>query len=182
MSAFGTQSTYFRRDAPLGSMGMAPSLLRARKRFQWRNMATAVLLTSFVIGVYTYSIGAVAQEDFSNIEALEQLERRRTHEEEEAANRAGVTLPSRRTGSSAAAIIKSTKSNSTGAPAEIKLQTKVLDLPSSWEDIQPVMAWWKSGLGARNASSWIPGAPDVEKVGRISDSSLPPNELPYRLV
>ncbi|BFZ53050.1 hypothetical protein PYCC9005_000073 [Savitreella phatthalungensis] len=51
--------------------GVSPALLRARTPYRWRNLAVGVVLVSFVTGVYTYSIVAVKQDDFSDVIALD---------------------------------------------------------------------------------------------------------------
>ncbi|KAI0092141.1 hypothetical protein BDY19DRAFT_903874 [Irpex rosettiformis] len=52
---------------PHGSQ-MSPGLKRARQPFFLRNFLTGVVLASFTVGVWAYSIGAVKQEDFSDID------------------------------------------------------------------------------------------------------------------
>ncbi|KAG2184368.1 hypothetical protein INT43_000277 [Umbelopsis isabellina] len=48
--------------------GFTPALQRTRKPFQARNLLTLGALLTFVGGVYSYSILAVKQDDFSDIE------------------------------------------------------------------------------------------------------------------
>ncbi|GAB5588860.1 hypothetical protein Unana1_03760 [Umbelopsis nana] len=47
--------------------GFTPALQRTRKPFQARNILTLGALLTFVGGVYSYSILAVKQDDFSDI-------------------------------------------------------------------------------------------------------------------
>jgi len=55
---------FFHRDQADRTQGTSPSLARARKPFRIGNAAIGVALLGFVIGVYTYSIAAVKQDDF----------------------------------------------------------------------------------------------------------------------
>ncbi|KAJ3812031.1 hypothetical protein F5876DRAFT_38357 [Lentinula aff. lateritia] len=50
------------------SGSMSPGLKRARAPFLVRNTLTGVLLGAFAVGVYTYSIRAVRQDDFADID------------------------------------------------------------------------------------------------------------------
>jgi len=47
---------------------MSPGLKRARQPFLFKNIATGVILSTFVLGVYTYSIRAVKQDEFDDID------------------------------------------------------------------------------------------------------------------
>lgn len=54
---------------------MSPGLLRAREPFRVKNAITGLILAGFGVGVWAYSIRAVKQEDFSDVdeEAREML-------------------------------------------------------------------------------------------------------------
>ena len=47
---------------------MSPGLQRAREPFKVRNAITGVVLASFAVGVWAYSISAVKQDDFSDVD------------------------------------------------------------------------------------------------------------------
>lgn len=47
---------------------MSPGLQRARAPFRFRNAFTGGILASFAIGVWAYSLSAVAQDDFSDVD------------------------------------------------------------------------------------------------------------------
>lgn len=47
---------------------MSPGLLRARAPFRTKNAVTGLILGAFTIGVYSYSIRAVKQERFDDID------------------------------------------------------------------------------------------------------------------
>ncbi|KAJ9297644.1 hypothetical protein DTO271G3_4419 [Paecilomyces variotii] len=55
-------STYYGKDYRAGA-----ALLRARRPYLFRNTLTGIGLFSFCIGVYTFTIRAVGQEDFSDV-------------------------------------------------------------------------------------------------------------------
>ena len=47
---------------------MSPGLQRAREPFRLRNAITGVLLAGFAVGVWAYSIGAVKQDVFDDVD------------------------------------------------------------------------------------------------------------------
>ncbi|KAK7696231.1 hypothetical protein QCA50_000884 [Cerrena zonata] len=47
---------------------MSPGLQRAREPFKIRNAITGLVLASFAVGVWAYSISAVKQDDFSDVD------------------------------------------------------------------------------------------------------------------
>ncbi|KAJ9101036.1 hypothetical protein QFC21_003254 [Naganishia friedmannii] len=50
--------------------GMSPSLKRARKPFLTRNLLTGGIIASFALGTFWYSIAAVQQDDFADVQDL----------------------------------------------------------------------------------------------------------------
>jgi len=59
--------------------GISPALERARQPFRLRNAVTGGLLFGFAVSVWAYSISAVKQEDFDDVDAETlNLDRRRT--------------------------------------------------------------------------------------------------------
>ncbi|KAL4076267.1 hypothetical protein V8B97DRAFT_36810 [Scleroderma yunnanense] len=62
------------------SYQMSPGLLRAREPFRVKNAITGLILAGFGVGVWAYSIRAVKQEDFSDVdeEAKEMIRGRGT--------------------------------------------------------------------------------------------------------
>ncbi|KAI5982668.1 hypothetical protein EDD15DRAFT_2266797 [Pisolithus albus] len=65
------------------SYQMSPGLLRAREPFRVKNAITGVILAGLGIGVWAYSIRAVKQEDFSDVdeEAREMMRGRATQQQ-----------------------------------------------------------------------------------------------------
>ena len=47
---------------------MSPGLRRAREPFRLRNALTGLVLAGFAVGVWAYSIGAVKQDDFDDVD------------------------------------------------------------------------------------------------------------------
>ncbi|KAJ7740912.1 hypothetical protein DFH07DRAFT_60058 [Mycena maculata] len=47
---------------------MSPGLLRARRRFRTRNALVGVVLLTFVVGVFSYSMAAVKQDTFDDLD------------------------------------------------------------------------------------------------------------------
>ncbi|GJJ07324.1 hypothetical protein Clacol_001525 [Clathrus columnatus] len=48
--------------------GMSPGLLRARRQFFMPNLITGTAIATFVIGVWAYSISAVKQDTFDDVD------------------------------------------------------------------------------------------------------------------
>lgn len=114
----------------------------------------------------SYSIGAVAQEDFADVEAFEQLNRKRLAEEEAVRARIAASRPPDPTPSPSTSRAGSrTTTRPDGSPL------------SEFEaaGFEPVPAWLRAGLGdARSRPSWILSARgrDVDHPGRIGDSPV----------
>ncbi|KAG8724657.1 hypothetical protein FRC09_015801 [Ceratobasidium sp. 395] len=49
--------------------GISPALRRARQPYVVRNAITGTLIASFAVGVWAYSISAVKQDNFDDIDA-----------------------------------------------------------------------------------------------------------------
>ncbi|KAL8632122.1 hypothetical protein Q9189_002146 [Teloschistes chrysophthalmus] len=58
-----SSNSYWTKDNRMG-----PALIRARKPFMIKNIVTGIGIASFVIGVYAFTIKAVAQDDFSDVQ------------------------------------------------------------------------------------------------------------------
>ncbi|KAF8489111.1 hypothetical protein JB92DRAFT_3129614 [Gautieria morchelliformis] len=62
-------SSSYRPKGYVGNLsGMSASLLRARRPFFLRNMVTGIAVASFAIGVWAYSISAVKQDVFDDVD------------------------------------------------------------------------------------------------------------------
>ncbi|KAJ3768167.1 hypothetical protein FB446DRAFT_752556 [Lentinula raphanica] len=172
------------------SGAMSPGLRRARAPFLVRNAITGILLGSFAIGVYTYSIRAVRQDDFGDIddeakaqreaERLAQLEKMRREsatvltvgEEKDVMERA------------ARAVAKEINSASASLSAPVD-ETSSLRATQSQSSPVSVELGSRSGRGVlvglldrtlpgvldptRKTLVW--GAPDVDNVGKASSKN-----------
>ncbi|KAK9382294.1 uncharacterized protein V2V93DRAFT_366940 [Kockiozyma suomiensis] len=72
---------------------MSPALMRARSKYATRNIVTGILLTGFVVSVYTYAATATGRDDFSDVpmppipeDTLQQLQSDRANLESKAAS------------------------------------------------------------------------------------------------
>ncbi|WVQ94197.1 hypothetical protein IAU59_001275 [Kwoniella sp. CBS 9459] len=174
--------------------GMSPSLTRARKPFILTNVLIGGTLFAFAVGVYVYSISAVKQDDFSDVEdLLPPLEERKKLQSIEDEQRATSSLQS-----IASALPFSGGSSAPSRPATTPLPhatssaaspSKAIPQPDLSGQVLPLAeltSTSKSGgfLGTKRLSEleWIRkrglvdpkgnvlvwGAPDVERIGRIS--------------
>ncbi|KAA1072274.1 hypothetical protein PGT21_031595 [Puccinia graminis f. sp. tritici] len=128
---------------------MSPALQRARLPFRAKNLMMGAGILTFTFGVYMYSIAAVKQDDFSDIpapslEKIQQINRENEQriQEEQAALR------------TASDLLVSTR------PASSLPPIGLLGSTASW-------------LRGRNSSSEIiPGAPPVDRIGKIDDRQV----------
>ncbi|KAJ5902379.1 hypothetical protein N7495_002907 [Penicillium taxi] len=59
-------STYYGKDYRAGA-----ALLRARRPYLFKNAITGTILVAFSLGVFSYTIKAVGQEEFSEVKVPE---------------------------------------------------------------------------------------------------------------
>ncbi|KAI4160725.1 MAG: hypothetical protein L6R39_000184 [Caloplaca ligustica] len=57
------KSSYYTKDYRQG-----PALIRARQPFLVKNIFTGLAIVTFVISVYAFTIKAISQDDFSDVE------------------------------------------------------------------------------------------------------------------
>ncbi|KAK6904737.1 mitochondrial protein [Kwoniella mangroviensis CBS 10435] len=172
--------------------GMSPSLQRARKPFVLTNVLIGGTLFAFAVGVYVYSISAVKQDDFSDVEdLLPPLEERRKLVSIEDEQRASKSLQSI---ASALPLSSSPPPRSQSANTPLPYATSSGSSPS--KDIpQPDLTgatlpllesrpgsgsgWgikriseleWirKRGLVDPNGNVLVWGAPNVDRIGNIT--------------
>ncbi|KAM5534834.1 hypothetical protein V8D89_011550 [Ganoderma adspersum] len=84
---------------------MSPGLKRAREPFKLRNTLTGLVLAGFAVGVWAYSIGAVKQDDFGDVD------------EEARALMAGSGLQNQVAGVAEERTVDVAKASPTAAPA-----------------------------------------------------------------
>ncbi|WRT63253.1 uncharacterized protein IL334_000156 [Kwoniella shivajii] len=182
--------------------GMSPSLKRARKPFILSNVLIGGTLFAFAVGVYVYSISAVKQDDFSDVEdLLPPLEERRKlvslEDEQRAAagnlqsiasvlplaspSRLSQGPPSGATDPNPTPLPYATSSAASPSKSIPQPDTSGATLPL----LQEGSTSSKWGVRRINELEWIRkrgwvdpkgnvlvwGAPDVERLGRISGDS-----------
>ncbi|ODN89687.1 mitochondrial protein [Cryptococcus wingfieldii CBS 7118] len=148
---------------------MSPSLQRARKPFFLTNALIGGSVAAFTLGVYLYSISAVKQDDFSDVEdllpPLEERSKIRSIEDEakEIAGGAVNSIPAARglPGAPSKAI--------PDAPlAQAAAASSFGWGPKKLSDVEWIKRrGWVDGNG--NVLVW--GAPNVDRIGRLSDST-----------
>ncbi|WWC90154.1 uncharacterized protein L201_005087 [Kwoniella dendrophila CBS 6074] len=201
MSAPSTSSTKFERAAdksyhPKG-YGMSPSLQRARKPFILTNVLIGGTLLAFAVGVYVYSISAVKQDDFSDVEdLLPPLEERRKLTSIEDEQRASKSLqsiasalplsspPSSSSSSSSRSTQTTPLPNTTSTGSSLSHSLPQPDLSGSTLPLLETKSETTGRWGIRRISEldWVKkrglvdpkgnllvwGAPDVERIGTIT--------------
>lgn len=144
--------------------GISPGLQRARRPFLVRNILTGLTISAFVVGVWAYSISAVKQDVFDDVDAearaLSPAARAATESVEEreratkqALAKIAATAPERRP--------KSKQQNLTGSPVPAK-EVHVGILGRVLGDRYPWFYDPSKGL--------VYGAPSIDDIGRISRS------------
>ena len=136
-------------------MGMSPGLLRAREQYTVKNALTGTAIAAFIIGVYFYSIQAVKQETFEDVDeearAMFAENRRLAGEAKEAAiAKATATSPT--------AVVPEKLAATPSSTARIGVLSPVLErVPGLLDPQRRTLIW---------------GAPSVDNVGRISDRRI----------
>ncbi|GAA5826061.1 hypothetical protein JCM5353_004198 [Sporobolomyces roseus] len=135
-----------------GGYGTSEGLKRARLPFRTRNAIVGLTLSGFMFSVYLYSIRAVAQDDFADLQAPTQEERdRMVSIEEERRNRDQLLLPQ----STVTQVIPQTQTISQGQP--------------SLTSHEGILARFNNTFGGRGQESkMVWGAPPVDRLGRIA--------------
>lgn len=149
---------------------MSPGLRRARQPFLLRNALTGVVLTGFAVGVWAYSIGAVKQEDFADID-----------EEARTLGRVGTQAAegAKQTTVKAAAFpIAREESNTTPltlaspVPAVVETASSKDAATGQPRGVVAGMLWERyPGLLDPKTKTLVWGAPPVDKIGRVGDST-----------
>ncbi|KAM0749252.1 hypothetical protein T439DRAFT_326983 [Meredithblackwellia eburnea MCA 4105] len=155
-----------------GGSRMSEGLARARRPFRTKNAITATLISSFVLGVYFWSIRSVKQDDFSDVPLPSELERATTISIEDEQKQKDQlkkdwndSLALGAAGSGEGVIGKSL--------------TKAAPLPAtSSRSVWTRLAGAFGGKGTE--SSLIVGAPPVDRVGTVGGVGATPSEMPER--
>ncbi|KAI0650479.1 hypothetical protein C8Q79DRAFT_943935 [Trametes meyenii] len=146
---------------------MSPGLQRAREPFRLRNAITGVVLAGFAVGVWAYSIGAVKQDVFDDVD------------EEARAMMAGSSVPkaednivesSQATHTQGTAIALPTqRSTSSSIATTARPETKSGTGTSQRGILPPLLAQRFPSLLDPSSKTLIWGAPSVDNVGKLRD-------------
>ncbi|KAG2369808.1 hypothetical protein BDR07DRAFT_1388358 [Suillus spraguei] len=136
---------------------MSPGLQRARAPFRLRNAITGLILAGFGVGVWAYSISAVKQDDFSDVdEEARALMRGLPTIVEEV-----VKVP----------VMDEAKVVVTQAPSSVPVEVKATTVPSIHRGLLvPILERRFPRLLDPSRKTLIWGAPPVDNIGRLRDS------------
>jgi len=135
---------------------MSPGLKRAREPFRLRNALTGLVLAGFGVGVWAYSISAVKQDDFDDVD-----------QEARALQRVGTSTSGEQSGKIAANV--TTAAELTPFPVE-PAPAKLPEVRMTTGILAPVLDRTFPRLLDPARKTWVWGAPPVDKMGRLGDS------------
>ncbi|GAA5885267.1 hypothetical protein JCM6882_009548 [Rhodosporidiobolus microsporus] len=157
-----------------GGYGVSEGLKRARKPFFTRNLITGGAISAFAIWVYLYSIRAVAQDDFSDLDQPVSEEQRRSVQSIEESKRAREALSADKFAAPAASGVVAAVNPLEALPA-------AAPAPAA-QGRSSVLSLLRGSFGGKGADSKLVwGAPNVDRVGRIGED-VPAAQLQRRLV
>ena len=155
-----------------GVQQMSPGLLRARAPFRVRNAITGVTIAALVVGVWAYSIAAVKQDSFADVDeearilaASGSTQNIKSIEDEEKAKASRITLVHTPSTSTSTSLVQ---------PQPPAIATPVVEplpgLASRPKGILvPLLERHYPRLLDPTRKTLIWGAPPVDKVGRLRD-------------
>lgn len=135
---------------------MSPGLQRARAPFRFRNAITGLVLAGFGVSVWAYSISAVKQDDFSDVD-----------EEARALMRTGPTFVEE----VKVPVMDQAKAVATQATSSVPVEVKAATVPSIRRGLLvPILERRFPRLLDPSRKTLIWGAPPVDNIGRLRDS------------
>lgn len=137
---------------------MSPGLKRAREPFKLRNTLTGLVLAGFAVGVWAYSIGAVKQDDFGDVD------------EEARALMAGSGLQNQVAGAAEGKTVDVTKASPPAAPAIPVAEPPSLPTPVSGTRrgiLPPLLERRFPRLLDPQTGTFVWNAPPVDNVGKL---------------
>ncbi|KAF7352219.1 Coiled-coil-56 domain-containing protein [Mycena venus] len=142
---------------------MSPGLLRARRQFRTPNAVAGVLLLTFVGGVFYYSMAAVKQDVFDDLD--EEAKQRAVLD----AKRSALSVEDEKR-AMAAAVASATGSAPKGLKLSDSARNNDVAVPPTPESTAPEDTTQRTGvLGSLKRLVW--GAPSVDKTGSLEDKS-----------
>ncbi|KAJ7724732.1 hypothetical protein DFH07DRAFT_783207 [Mycena maculata] len=143
---------------------MSPGLLRARRRFRTRNALVGVVLLTFVVGVFSYSMAAVKQDTFDDLD--DAVKDKAIMD----AKRAALSVEDEKRAMRAAAAF----ANAPAASADPKLGDGARNTTASPLQESPVSDTPpRSGGVLASLKNMVWGAPSGDKTGSAEDRSKP---------
>ncbi|CCL98250.1 uncharacterized protein FIBRA_00244 [Fibroporia radiculosa] len=142
---------------------MSPGLQRAREPFRIRNAVTGTLLLSFAVGVWAYSISAVKQDVFDDVdEEARSLARAR--------EQSLVQQDAERERKLAEEVAMSSNA---AAPAAIVMEraTPSASAPGGRGVLPALLEQWFPRLLDPSTKTLVWGAPSVDNIGTLRDGS-----------
>jgi cytochrome c oxidase assembly factor 3, fungi type len=156
---------------------MSPGLKRARQPFFLRNLLTGVVLAGFSVGVWAYSIGAVKQEDFTDID--EEAKALRAQQQQQQQVHDGVKETEKRVAEAVSTFGEAELSpQSTSPPASpvsrvVAADVKAGAVTAAGRPPRGVVAslLWERypGMFDPKTKTLVWGAPPVDRIGRVGD-------------
>ncbi|TFY74708.1 hypothetical protein EWM64_g9305 [Hericium alpestre] len=147
---------------------MSPGLKRAREPYKVKNAITGIAITAFIVGAWAYSISAVKQDSFDDVDeearalvgsgarSLEDEERARKAEMAKLAATGANTSTARASGLSAPVAAPSPSSQAPAAARGVLVGVLETRYPRLLDPTRKTLVW---------------GAPSVDRIGRIGDRS-----------
>ena len=140
---------------------MSPGLLRARAPYRWKNAISGLILGAAAVGIYTYSISAVKQDVFDDVD-----------EEARELREAGVVLRSLEDEE------RDRKKAAAGAHGEELILEKIAHEPEEVKGgvlVRGVLAQYLDSSSPRlldpERKTLVWGAPPVDNIGSMKDPS-----------
>lgn len=156
---------------------MSPGLLRARAPFKVRNAVTGVTIAALVVGVWAYSIAAVKQDSFADVdeEARILAASGSTHHiksiEDEENAKVSTILPVRTSFTSVNTSLVQSQPLTTSTPVVAPLPELV---PRPKGVLSPLLEKYYPRLLDPTSRALIWGAPPVDRIGRLRDRTDKP--------
>ncbi|KAG9015858.1 hypothetical protein FRB93_012423 [Tulasnella sp. JGI-2019a] len=171
MSKRAAESTY----RPKG-YGISPSLARARAPFRIQNAVTGFTLVGFAVSVWAYSIYAVKQENFDDIDfealntTVEEKAKRISLEDELKAKKKGVQGMAHEVDDRMAKAVSSLMSSTETVTTEATTAVMSKDKRGILFQIPGMSRFFLPG-----ETSLVSHAPSVDQIGRVGDKTTDPS-------
>ena len=143
---------------------MSPGLKRAREPFRLRNALTGLALAGFAVGVWAYSIGAVKQDDFGDVD------------EEARALMAGSGIQKLEDGAAEArGAAEVSKASVVPPPATSTVAASSIPPPGAATRrgiLPPLLERWFPSVLDPRTGTLVWSAPPVDNVGKLGTTGL----------